>query len=706
MPTNMKKILTLYLLCLLPMLAVAQIVKPVKVKSQLLKGNGAEAEIVFSATIAPGWHVYSTNLGDSGPIEASFHANTLEGCELVGGLQARGNELSVYDELFAMNVRYFEKQVDFVQKIRFTKPTYAIDAYLEYGTCDDETCLPPMECNFVESGTSPIKDKPESAEDDSQTTQKEETSPSEEAENTVETAPQDSIPTNTLLQTRTDSAVTSPLGGTGGAPPSIYSPVISEMKALGDTNQTTDHSWLYILLMGFVGGLLALFTPCVWPIIPMTVNFFLKRNKDNKRQGIREAILYGVAIIVIYLGLGLFITALFGPDTLNAMSTNAVFNIFLFLLLVVFALSFFGFFEIRLPSKWADKVDSKAAATSGFISIFLMAFTLALVSFSCTAPIVGLLLVETVTSGSWVGPAIGMFGFALALALPFTLFALFPAWLKQMPRSGSWMNTIKVVLGFIELAFSLKFLSVADLAYGWHLMSREVFLILWIIIFAAMGLYLLGVYRFKSDLVEGTPSRMPWPCKLLGIASLLFAAYMVPGLWGAPVKAVSAFAPPMNTLRWSKSKVAVEARFTNYEEAIAAARQEGKPLLLDFTGFGCVNCRKMEAAVWTDPRVADRLKEDYILVSLYVDDRTPLAKPVVIADEQGNERTLKREKDKWSWLQQHKFGANTQPFYVAIDADGHALTPSRSYNEDIKAYLDFLDEGLQRFRQQQHPATP
>ena len=430
----------------------------------------------------------------------------------------------------------------------------------------------------------------------------------------------------------------------------------------------------------------------------MTVSFFLKRNKDDKRKGVGEAVLYGVAIIAIYLALGLLVTAAFGSDALNAMSTNAVFNVFLFLLLVVFALSFFGLFEIKLPSRWADNIDSKAARTSGFVSIFLMAFTLALVSFSCTAPIVGLLLVESVTSGSWVSPAVGMFGFALALALPFTLFALFPTWLKQMPRSGSWMNTIKVVLGFIELAFSLKFLSVADLAYGWNLMSREVFLILWILIFAAMGLYLLGVYRFPSDNVDGTSKRMPWFCKLLGITSILFAAYMVPGLWGAPVKAVSAFAPPMNTLRWSKSKVAVEAQYTNYEDAIAAAQRENKPLLLDFTGFGCVNCRKMEAAVWTDPRVAERLQKDYILVSLYVDDRTALPKQETVVDDQGNTKVLKSEKDKWSWLQKHKFGANTQPFYVAIDPAGHALTPSRSYNEDIAAYLKFLDDGLQRFK--------
>ncbi|MBP1540082.1 MAG: thioredoxin family protein [Prevotella sp.] len=680
----MKRALSIYIFLLTVVASMAQMVDPVSFTSQLKTGSTADAEIVFSGVIDPGWHVYSTGLGDGGPIEAALKVNKLEGCELVGALQARGNEIAVFEELFGMDVRYFEKSVEFVQKIRFTKPEYTVDAYLEYGACSDVTCLPPQECPIVESGKSPMKNSDDKDSPDGETADGDETMASASADSLDQVVAIDSLLSDTIAIADGNQ--------------DIYTPVIDEMAALGDTGRLSDHSLWYIFIMGFLGGLLALLTPCVWPIIPMTVSFFLKRNKGDKRRGVGEAVIYGLSIIVIYLGLGLFFTAAFGSDALNALSTNAVFNVLLFLLLVVFALSFFGLFEIRLPSRWADSIDSKAARTSGFVSIFLMAFTLALVSFSCTAPIVGLLLVESVTSGSWVSPAVGMFGFALALALPFTLFALFPTWLKQMPRSGSWMNTIKVVLGFIELAFSLKFLSVADLAYGWNLMSREVFLILWILIFAAMGLYLLGVYRFPSDNVDGTSKRMPWFCKLLGIASILFAAYMVPGLWGAPVKAVSAFAPPMNTLRWSKSKVAVEARYTNYEEAIAAARQEGKPLLLDFTGYGCVNCRKMEAAVWTDPRVAERLQNDYILVSLYVDDRKALPKEETIVDEKGQTQTLKTEKDKWSWLQRYKFGANTQPFYVAVDPDGHALTPSRSYNEDISEYLRFLDEGLQRFK--------
>jgi thiol:disulfide interchange protein DsbD len=433
----------------------------------------------------------------------------------------------------------------------------------------------------------------------------------------------------------------------------------------------------------------------------MTVSFFLKRAKSDKKKGIRDAITYGLSIIVIYLGLGLLVTAFFGSDTLNAMSTNAVFNIFLFLLLVVFALSFFGWFEIKLPGSWTDKVDTKASETSGLLSIFLMAFTLVLVSFSCTAPIIGLLLVETTTSGNWLAPALGMFGFAFALALPFTLFALFPTWLKQAPKSGSWMTTLKVVLGFVELAFALKFLSVADLAYGWHILDREVFLSLWIVIFALLGAYLCGWLKFQEDEVGGDVRKpMPVLCIMGGLVSLAFAVYMVPGLWGAPCKAVSAFAPPMNTQDFNLNTKTVEAQFTDYEAGMAAARAQGKPVFIDFTGFGCVNCRKMEAAVWTDQRVADRLTRDYVLISLFVDDKTPLAEPLEVTDEQGNTKTLRTVGAKWSYLQSHKFGANAQPYYVILDpVTARPLSGSRAYDEDIPAYLDFLNGGLERYRE-------
>ncbi|WP_025881639.1 protein-disulfide reductase DsbD family protein, partial [Segatella baroniae] len=478
----------------------------------------------------------------------------------------------------------------------------------------------------------------------------------------------------------------------------LWQPVVKQLQQLGGSNDLSSHGLFYIFFMGLVGGLLALVMPCIWPIIPMTVSFFLKRAKDDKRKGIRDAVTYGISIIVIYLGLGLLVTAIFGPSTLNALSTNAVFNVFIFLLLVIFAVSFFGWFEIKLPDSWANAVDSKAGNATGLLSIFLMAFTLVLVSFSCTAPIIGLLLVETVTSGNWVGPAVGMFGFALALAVPFTLFAMFPTLMKKSPKSGSWMNQIKVVLGFVELAFSLKFLSVADLAYGWHLMDREVFLSLWIVIFLALGCYLIGWLKFRTDEIGGDLRKpMPVPAIMLGLCSLAFTVYMIPGLWGAPCKAVSAFAPPINTQDFNLNTKTVEAKYTNYEAGMAAAKTLGKPVLIDFTGFGCVNCRKMEAAVWTDPQVADKLTKDYVLISLFVDDKTPLPEQIKVMDN-GQQRTLRTVGDKWSYLQSHKFGANAQPFYVAVDNAGNPLTASHSYKEDVADYLDFLNKGLDAYK--------
>ena len=668
---------------LIALSAMAQMMDPVHFTSQLKLLKEGEAELVFSATIDPGWHVYSTNLGNDGPISASFNTVKMEGAEPVGKLQARGSEIKKYDKLFDMELRYFEKAVTFVQKIRFTKPQYDIDCYVEYGACNDEACLPPSEASLKAKGKSPVA-----------TEETKDAKVKEEVKEDVEVVEKDTI----VAQNDTVSAM-----ATEGN--DLWQPVVDELKAMGGSDNITDHSLLYILLMGFIGGLLAVCMPCIWPIIPMTVSFFLKRAKTDKktmvstnRQGIKDAIAYGLSIIVIYLGLGLLVTALFGSDTLNAMSTNAVFNIFLFVLLVVFALSFFGWFEIKLPDSWANAVDTKASTTSGLLSIFLMAFTLVLVSFSCTAPIIGLLLVETTTSGNWLAPALGMFGFALALALPFTLFALFPAWLKQAPKSGSWMNMLKIVLGFIELAFALKFFSVADLAYGWHLLDREVFLSLWIVIFALLGAYLCGWLKFQSDEIGGEINKpMPVVCIMGGLVSLAFAIYMVPGLWGAPCKAVSAFAPPMNTQDFNINTKVVEAKFTDYDEGMAAAKAQGKPVLIDFTGFGCVNCRKMEAAVWTDAKVADMLSDDFVLISLYVDDKTPLKEPFEVTDANGNTKTLRTVGAKWSYLQSSKFGANAQPFYVVLDNNGKPLTSSRAYDEDIAEYIKFLKKGLDNY---------
>ena len=665
----------------------AQMQDPVHFKSELKTGKNAEAEIVFTATIDQGWHVYSTDLGQDGPIEATFNVVKMDGAEKVGKLTPKGNVIKKYDEMFGMELKYFEHQVTFVQKIRFTKPKYDIDCYLEYGACNDQSCLPPTQVELSASG--------EVKSEKGEVKNEEMKNADVRAEATVtDTATADTISHSSLL-----------ISNSGAEGEDLWSPVISELQAFSSSKPLSDHSLLYILLMGFVGGLLAVCMPCIWPIIPMTVSFFLKRAKSNRSKAITDAVTYGVSIIVIYLGLGLLVTALFGSDTLNAMSTNAVFNIFLFLLLVVFALSFFGWFEIKLPGSWANKVDQKseefsAKASTGsklstlnsHLSILLMAFTLVLVSFSCTAPIIGLLLVETTTSGNWLAPALGMFGFAVALALPFTLFALFPSWLKQAPKSGSWMTTIKVVLGFIELAFALKFFSVADLAYGWHLMDREVFLSLWIVIFALLGAYLCGWLKFQEDEIGGNVNKpMPVVCIMGGLVSLAFALYMVPGLWGAPCKAVSAFAPPMNTQDFNLNNKVVEARFTDYDLGMAAARAEGKPALIDFTGYGCVNCRKMEAAVWTDPRVADRLRNDFVLISLFVDDKTPLPEPLEVTDANGQTKTLRTIGAKWSYLQSHKFGANAQPFYVILDpATGKPLTGSRGYNEDVEEYLKFL----------------
>ena len=664
-----KQIFITLLFALLAVTAGAQMQDPVHFSVSQKKVAENIVEVVFSGKIDAGWHVYSTGLPAEGPISATITTETADGAKADGKLGHRGKEVNQYDNMFGMNLRYFENSVTFVQKYKITGKTYHIKGYLEYGACNDEMCMPPTQVEFDFKGEGPA-DAPQEA--------VAEEKPAADSVAVPDSAKTDSVADASLLKVDEDA---------------LWTPVISELQAFNGPQNTGDHSWLYIFFMGFVGGLVALFTPCVWPIIPMTVSFFLKRGKD-RRKGVRDAITYGVSIVVIYLVLGLAITALLGASALNALSTNAVFNIFFCLLLVVFALSFFGWFEIMLPSSWTNKVDSKASSTSGMLSIFLMAFTLTLVSFSCTGPIIGFLLVEVSTSGSIAGPAVGMAGFAIALALPFTLFALFPTWLKQAPKSGSWMNTIKVTLGFIELAFALKFFSVADLAYGWGLLDREVFLSLWIVIFGLLGLYLIGKLKFRSD---GEDNRaMPVPCIMLGMVSLAFTVYMIPGLWGAPCKAVSAFAPPMNTQDFNLYHNEVHPRFTSYEEGMAAAKAEGKPVLIDFTGFGCVNCRKMEAAVWTDPQVADKLTKDYVLISLYVDDKQPLAEPIEIV-ENGKKRTLRTVGDKWSYLQRSKFGANAQPFYVILDNEGKPLAGSYSYDEDISKYTEFLNKGLQNY---------
>ena len=580
----MRKLCSFLLLMFVVLAAHAQIQDPVKFKTELKALSDTEGEIIFTAAIDPGWHVYSTNLGDGGPISATFNVDKKNGLELVGKLKPVGNEISTFDKLFQMKVRYFESTAQFVQKIKFIAGTYTIEGYLEYGACDDESCLPPTQVPFNLSGKTTLKA----------------TEPV--AESKVELQKEAEVEPETVATSADTAAVVKPVVSAD----ILWKPVIDDLQAYGEEHSQEDMSWIYIFITGFLGGLLALFTPCVWPIIPMTVSFFLKRSKDRKK-GVRDAWTYGASIVVIYVTLGLAITAIFGASALNALSTNAVFNILFCLMLIVFAASFFGAFEITLPSKWSNAVDSKAEATGGLISIFLMAFTLSLVSFSCTGPIIGFLLVQVSTTGSVIAPAIGMLGFAIALALPFTLFALFPSWLKSMPKSGGWMNVIKVTLGFLELAFALKFLSVADLAYGWRILDRETFLALWIVIFALLGFYLLGKIKFPHD---DDDTKIGVSRFFMALVSLAFAVYMVPGLWGAPLKAVSAFAPPMKTQDFNLYTNEVHAKFDDYDLGMEYARLHNKPVMLDFTGYGCVNCRKMELAVWTDPTVSKIINED------------------------------------------------------------------------------------------------
>ena len=674
---------------------------PVHFSVQQKQVSPTEVEVVFSAKIDQGWHVYSTNLPADGPTSATLHVDKSEGVTPVGKLTARGKELNVYDKTFEMKLRYFENSVGFVQRYKITAKTYSIKGYLEYGACNDEMCLPPTQVEFNFKGNGPASAPaaaPTAASAENEKTTTAATDVAADGLSALTTMGADTAKKTDVLSADTAGTVQQ-TSTQVNADVNLWKPVIKELAAFNSTKDSTNSSLWSIFFMGILGGFIALLTPCVWPIIPMTVSFFLKRAKDDRKKGIRDAVTYGLSIIVIYMALATIVTWAFGPQKLNELATNAPFNVFFFLLLVVFAFSFFGWFELRLPSSWGNAVDNKASATTGILSIFLMAFTLSLVSFSCTAPVVGLLLVQAATSGDWVAPAVGMFGFALALALPFTFFALFPSLLKQAPKSGSWMNMIKVVLGFIELAFSLKFLSVADLAYGWHILDRETFLSIWIVLFGLLGLYLIGKLKFPHDDLE--QKAMPVPAIMLGLCSLAFSVYMLPGLWGAPCKAVSAFAPPINTQDFNLAPQTVHAAYTDYDEGMRAAAAAGKPVLIDFTGFGCVNCRKMEASVWTDSRVAEKLNKDYVLISLYVDDKTPLKQPVEVKLPDGTSRTLRTIGDKWSYLEQTKFGYLAQPFYVPLDNAGKPLNGSFSFKEDVPAYLEFLDKGLENYHAKQ-----
>lgn len=682
----MKKFLSLTLLLLVTVVMAVQAQVSFTVKYKRV--NPTTVDIVFTGTAQPGWHIYSTNIGEGGPTRATFGVDKIKGAKLKGGLKGGPGAKTMQDPIFEMPVTYYEGHATFTQRVELLDKNYELKGYLKYGACNDENCLPPTSVNAIVKGTDGPAPTAESKAEEAAAQQ-------QAMANGLPTTQTDTMGNN-VAATDTAAAAVAVQPLDSAATQALWTPVIKELRNFGTgADDVSGKAWYYIFFLGFVGGLVALFTPCVWPIIPMTVSFFLKRS-GNRRKGIRDAITYGVSIVVIYVALGLIITTLFGANALNDLSTNAVFNILFFLMLVVFAASFFGGFEITLPSKWGDAVDSKAEKTTGLLSIFLMAFTLSLVSFSCTGPIIGFLLVEVSTSGgSALAPTIGMLGFAIALALPFTLFALFPTWLKSAPKSGGWLNNVKVVLGFLELAFALKFFSVADLAYGWHLLDRETFLALWIVIFTLLGVYLLGAIKFPHD--DEDERHTSVPRFFLALISLAFAVYMVPGLWGAPVKAVSAFAPPISTQDFNLDPVKIEAKFTDYEAGMAYARQTGKPVMVDFTGHGCVNCRKMELAVWHDAKVRDLLTKDYVLISLYVDEKAPLPAPMEV-EENGQTTTLRTIGDKWSYLQRSKFGANAQPFYVLLDNNGRPLNTSYSYDEDVDKFVNFLKTGLDNYK--------
>ncbi len=636
----MNKLFSTLFCTLLSISAFSQMENPAKWTWQLSEKAGG-TQVEFNVSIEPGWHLYDLNLPEGGPVSTSFHFEKLQGCSLEGEVQSMQQAISYHDAIFNMQLRTYEGRASFVQKIKVENPdSLLIEGYLQYMLCDDQSCLPPNSMEF-RLGKVPASPTPQAT---------------------------------AGLEAITEY-------------PALWTPVIGEVQAFGgkDNISSSNTSGWLIFVYGFVGGLLALFTPCVWPIIPMTVSFFLKRNR-SRRKAISDAICYGVSIVVIYLVLGLSITLIFGASALNSLATNAVFNLIFFLLLVAFAFSFFGFFELMLPSSWSNKMDGMADKTSGLLSIFFMAFTLVLVSFSCTGPIIGTLLVEASTQGGLTGPILGMSGFALALALPFTLFAIFPNIMQSMPRSGGWLQTVKVVLGFLELALSLKFLSVADMAYSWGILPREVFIILWIIIAVCMGLYLLNVIRFPHD---EKLDKIAWPRIAGAIVSFLFAAYMMPGVLGAPTKAISAFTPPMSTQHIRVFESHVEPDFYSYEEGLLAAQAQNKKVLIDFSGYGCVNCRKMENSVWTDSRVKEKLEKEFILISLMVDDKTPLPEPILI-DENGQNRKLRSVGDKWSYLQRYKFGANAQPYYLILTPEGHPLTHAYAFNDNPRDFLDYL----------------
>lgn len=635
---------------------------PVVWDSELQMTSDNEGQMIFTAHISSGWHMYSTDIPAGGPTPTSIDFTEVNGAELVGGLVASNAPVEVMDKMFDMRLGYWEGNVKFTQRFRLSEGSKGctVKGVIRNMACNDVSCSTPQKIPFdlvfnevsVSAGN----------------VEKEVAAPSpHNASGDSVSAVADAVVDNSLW----------------------WQPV--------DVESTTDVNadWWHIFIWGFAGGLLALLTPCVWPMIPLTVSFFLKR-ASSRRRSILDAMLYGLSIIVIYLALGLLVTLAFGAGKLNELATNAVFNIIFFAILVVFAISFFGAFDIKLPSKWSNSVDSKAERTTGIISMFFMAFTLVLVSFSCTGPLIGTLLVEAATQGNIVGPAVGMGAFAFALAIPFTLFAIFPSLLKEMPKSGGWLNSVKVVLGFLELALSLKFLSVVDLAYGWGILDREVFIALWIVLFLMLGMYLIGKIRFSHD---APLQYVSIPRFFLSLASFSFAVYLLPGLWGAPLKGVSAFLPPLSTQDFNLYEDGTGKHFDNYDEAMTYASVHHLPVLVDFSGYGCVNCRKMEGAVLDQQDVKDMIHNNFVFVTLMVDDRTKLPEPRKVI-EGDKEIELETVGELWGYLQQHKFKASVQPFYIILNNDGVPTTNSLGFTEDPGKFLEWLSTGLDNYNKQ------
>lgn len=643
----------------------SQMQEPIKWKISI----NNTGELVFTTSIQSGWHLYTMDLPAGGPLPTSFYFEKIKGVEILGKVTTLSKITTEFDVVFGMNISWYQGNPSFIQKLKINDPEHFIlEGYVDYMTCNDEFCIPGKK-DFSFSK----KDLPGELREIKKIEEM------REVKNEKTLVNSNKPPKNAKLAT---VAITD-----------WWRPVVDELHQFGEGSASRDTSWPIIFLLCFGGGFLALLTPCVWPIIPMTISFFLKRSKSDRKKAVVDSLTYGLSIILIYLVLGLLFTILFGASALNDLSTNAVFNLIFFALLIVFAISFFGAFELTLPASWVNKMDSKAESTTGLLSIFFMAFTLVLVSFSCTGPIIGSLLVQAASMGSIIGPAVGMLGFGLALAIPFAFFALFPSLLQNLPKSGGWLNSVKVVLGFLELALALKFLSVADLAYGWRILDREVFLVLWIVLFALLGFYLLGKIKLPhdSDLKHVSVTRL-----FLSILSFAFAIYMIPGLWGAPLKVISAFSPPLYTQDFNLYNGEVHPKFHDYDEGMAYAAKNKKPVLLDFTGYGCVNCREMEAAVWSDSRVKSTIDNQYVLISLFVDDKSKLPETIEV-EEYGKTTKLRTIGDRWSYLQRYKFGANAQPYYVLLDNKGMPVGPWRAYNRNVEEYILFLQEGIKKY---------